>query len=99
MRSPTPSSTAQRVALARTHLTWLPVSRTGVLLTRVRFVLSGERVTYRPPVRHAEAVLADAGWTPARTRTAPELVDRYVVGSVVPTSDIRPIAFAVSAYC
>lgn len=73
------------------------VSRVGVLLTRLHFRVSGEHVTYRPSVPRAEAVLAEAGWTPERTCTAPELVERYVAGTVLPTTDIKPTAFALTA--
>jgi len=72
-------------------------SRMGALLARVHFTVSGEHITYRPSIRDAEAVLAGSGWTPERTITAPELIERYVAGTVLPTTDIKPTAFALTA--
>jgi len=72
-------------------------SRVGALLARVQFAMSGERITYRPAVAQAEALLRDTGWCPQETRTAPDLVREYVAGTTLPTTDIRPSAFAVNA--
>lgn len=80
------------VEAAASRTSWI-----GALLTRVQFVVSGERVTYRPSIPHAEAVLTGTGWTPERTLTAPELVERYVTGTGLPVTDIKPTAFATIA--
>lgn len=74
-----------------------PASRVGVLLTRLHFTISGERITYRPSIRHAEAVVTDSGWTPERTLTAPELLHRYVSGTALPTTGVKPTAFTLTA--
>lgn len=80
------------VEAADSRASWL-----GTALTRLQFAMSGERITYRPSVPHAEAVLAAAGWTPERTLTAPELVTRYVTGTGLPVTGIKPTAFATIA--
>jgi methyltransferase (TIGR00027 family) len=72
-------------------------SRAGAALARLHFTLSGERITFRPTVQHAADVVAGTGWAPQETLTAPELVHRYVTGSALPTSDIKPTAFALTA--
>lgn len=74
-----------------------PASRAGAMLARLQFRLSGERITFRPSVETAAAVLAGAGWTLGETLPAPELVGRYVQGTDLPTTDIRPTAFAMTA--
>lgn len=80
------------VEAAAARASWI-----GALLTRVHLTVSGERITYRPSVPHAEAVLTGAGWAPEATFTAPELVARYVTGTGLPVSDIKPTAFATIA--
>lgn len=72
-------------------------SRMGARAARLHFLASGEHITYRPSIPLAEAVLAEAGWTAGPACTAPELVRRYVTGTCLPTTDIKPTAFALSA--
>ncbi|GAB1510782.1 class I SAM-dependent methyltransferase [Actinophytocola sp. KF-1] len=72
-------------------------SRAVARLARLHFAVSGEHVTYRPSIARAEELLAETGWTAGATLTAPELVRWYVSGSGLPTSDIRPTAFALTA--
>lgn len=72
-------------------------SRMGARAARLHFRVSGEHITYRPSIARAEAVLADTGWTAGPACTAPELVRRYVTGTCLPTTGIKPTAFALSA--
>ena len=72
-------------------------SRTAARLARLHFVVSGEHITYRPSIAQAEGLLAETGWTAGPTLTAPELVRRYVSGTGLPTSAIKPTAFALTA--
>lgn len=74
-----------------------PVSRAGALLASLHFRLSGERITFRPTIERAEAVLATTGWMLQETLPAPELVGRYLQGTDLPITDIKPTAFAMTA--
>jgi methyltransferase (TIGR00027 family) len=69
----------------------------GARAARLHFRVSGEHITYRPSIPQAAAVLADTGWTAGPALTAPELVRRYVTGTCLPTADIKPTAFALTA--
>lgn len=72
-------------------------SRAGAVLARLHLTLSGEHINFRPSLDHAARVLTATGWTPRRIWTAPELVRHHVGGTCLPTTDIRPTAFAVTA--
>jgi O-methyltransferase involved in polyketide biosynthesis len=115
VRRSAPSSTAQNVALARSHLTWLGILDDPWAKTMLRPKWALLDKVLRWPVAAGlgrnrafawlaartrffdDAVLAATGWTPRRTWTAPELVRHHVGGSILPTTGIRPTAFAVAA--
>jgi methyltransferase (TIGR00027 family) len=71
--------------------------RAGAAFHAVALALSGEHVHFRPTPGHATEVLTATGWTPERTHTAPELIRRYLTGSGLPVSGVRPTAFAMTA--
>jgi O-methyltransferase involved in polyketide biosynthesis len=76
-----------------------PGSRAGAaaVFHRVALALGGEHITYRPSPEQATGILTATGWRPGRTHTAPELVQRYAAGTVLPSTGIRPTAFAMTA--
>lgn len=71
--------------------------KAGALLSQVSLKLTGERVTFRPTPAEARKLLTTTGWTPTSSRTAPELIHHYVTGTPLPTTGIRPTAFAMTA--
>jgi methyltransferase (TIGR00027 family) len=72
-------------------------NRTGAAFHNVALTLSGEQVNFRPSIEQAADVVTASGWTPGRTSTAPELIRHYLSGTDLPTTDIRPTAFALTA--
>jgi methyltransferase (TIGR00027 family) len=71
--------------------------RVNAALHSIALALGGEHITFRPSPSQAADVLTAAGWTPGRTHTAPELIRHYLDGTVLPTTGVRPTAFAMTA--
>jgi hypothetical protein len=69
----------------------------GAVFHRLALRLSGEQVNFRPSIERAEDVVTASGWTPERTSTGPELIRHYLAGTGLPTSGVRPTAFALTA--
>ena len=72
-------------------------SRASAAIHRLALAVGGERITFRPSLEQAEAAVAAAGWVPDRTTTAPELIRRYLAGTGLPLTGVRPTAFAMTA--
>lgn len=72
-------------------------SRVAAAFHTLALSLSGEHITFRPSVDEAAQVVTATGWTPERTLTAPELLGRYLAGTGLPTTGVRPTAFAMTA--
>jgi methyltransferase (TIGR00027 family) len=71
-------------------------SRRNKTFHTISLALSGEHIAFRPSQDRATGVLTATGWTPEHTITAPELIRRYITGTGLPTSGVKPTAFAMT---
>jgi methyltransferase (TIGR00027 family) len=74
-----------------------PGGRAGAAFHSLALALGGEQVNFRPSHQQATDVLTATGWQPRQTHTAPTLIRHYLAGTVLPTTGIRPTAFAMTA--
>lgn len=67
------------------------------LVSRIALALQGEPITFQPPPEDAPDFITDTGWTTRELLTAPDLIQRYLPGTDLPTAKVNPTTFAVEA--